>query len=66
MCCSSGFAAPAYTDISYHLVDTIRLEDDEMMPHFIRDWMSSPIVIVDPNTTVSNVMTQMRHLQRRS
>lgn len=30
------------------------------MPHLVRDWMSSPIVVVDPDTTVSYAMTLMR------
>ena len=30
------------------------------MPHHVRDWMSSPVVVVDPDTTVSYAMTLMR------
>lgn len=30
------------------------------MPHTVRDWMSSPVVVVDPDTTVSYAMTLMR------
>ena len=30
------------------------------MPHLVRDWMSSPVVVVDPDTTVSYAMTLMR------
>lgn len=30
------------------------------MPHTVRDWMSSPVVVVDPDTVVSYAMTLMR------
>lgn len=30
------------------------------MPHLVRDWMSSPVVVVDPDTTVKYAMTLMR------
>lgn len=30
------------------------------MPYLVRDWMSSPVVVVDPDTTVSYAMTLMR------
>ena len=30
------------------------------MPHLVRYWMSSPVVVVDPDTTVSYAMTLMR------
>lgn len=30
------------------------------MPHLVRDWMKSPVVVVDPDTTVSYAMTLMR------
>ena len=30
------------------------------MPHHVRDWMSSPVVVVDPDTSVSYAMTLMR------
>ena len=30
------------------------------MPHLVRDWMSTPVVVVDPDTTVSYAMTLMR------
>ena len=30
------------------------------MPHLVRDWMSSPVVVVDPDTSVSYAMTLMR------
>lgn len=30
------------------------------MPHTVRDWMSSPVVVVDPDTSVSHAMTLMR------
>ena len=30
------------------------------MPHTVRDWMSSPVVVVDPDTGVSYAMTLMR------
>jgi isocitrate dehydrogenase len=30
------------------------------MPHTVRDWMSTPAVVVDPDTTVSYAMTLMR------
>ncbi|HLA87424.1 MAG TPA: CBS domain-containing protein [Anaerolineales bacterium] len=30
------------------------------MPHLVRDWMSSPVVVVDPDSSVSYAMTLMR------
>jgi CBS domain-containing protein len=30
------------------------------MPHLVRDWMSSPVVVVDPDSSVSHTMTLMR------
>ncbi len=30
------------------------------MPHTVRDWMSSPVVVVDSDTSVSYAMTLMR------
>ena len=30
------------------------------MPHTVRDWMSSPVIVVDPDTSVSYAMTLMR------
>ncbi len=30
------------------------------MPHTIRDWMSTPVVVVDADTSVSHAMTLMR------
>ncbi len=30
------------------------------MPHLIRDWMSSPVVVVDPDSSVSYALTLMR------
>lgn len=30
------------------------------MPHLVRDWMSSPVVVVDPDSTVSYAATLMR------
>src|SRR3990172_7169317 len=30
------------------------------MPHTVRDWMSSPVVVVDPDTSVSYALTLMR------
>lgn len=30
------------------------------MPHTVRDWMSSPVIVVDPDTSVSHTMTLMR------
>ncbi|GAB4542461.1 MAG: hypothetical protein Fur002_12770 [Anaerolineales bacterium] len=30
------------------------------MPHYVRDWMSSPVVVVDPDSSVSYAMTLMR------
>lgn len=30
------------------------------MPHTVRDWMSSPAIVVDPDTSVSHAMTLMR------
>jgi CBS domain-containing protein len=36
------------------------------MPHSVRDWMSRPVVVVDPDTTVSYAMTLMRRRGIRS
>lgn len=30
------------------------------MSHTVRDWMSSPVIVVDPDTSVSHAMTLMR------
>jgi len=30
------------------------------MPHTVRDWMSSPVVVIDPDNSVSYAMTLMR------
>lgn len=30
------------------------------MPHLVRDWMSSPVVVVDPDSSVSYAATLMR------
>jgi CBS domain-containing protein len=30
------------------------------MPHTVRDWMSSPVVVVDPDSTVKYALTLMR------
>ncbi len=30
------------------------------MPHLVRDWMSSPVIVVDPDSSVSYAMTLMR------
>ena len=30
------------------------------MPHQVRDWMSSPVVVVDPDSTVKYALTLMR------
>ena len=30
------------------------------MPHLVRDWMSKPIVVVDPDSSVSHALTLMR------
>ena len=30
------------------------------MPHTVSDWMSSPVVVIDPDTSVSHAMTLMR------
>ena len=30
------------------------------MPHFVREWMSSPVVVVDPDSSVSYALTLMR------
>jgi CBS domain-containing protein len=30
------------------------------MPHLVRDWMSSPVVVVDPDSSVSYAITLMR------
>ncbi len=30
------------------------------MPHTVRDWMSSPVIVVDPDSRASHAMTLMR------
>ena len=30
------------------------------MPHLVRDWMSTPVIVVDPDSSVSYAMTLMR------
>ncbi len=30
------------------------------MPHTVRDWMSKPVIVVDPDSSVSHAMTLMR------
>ncbi len=30
------------------------------MPHTVRDWMSSPVIVVDPDSSVSYALTLMR------
>ncbi|MEW5938222.1 MAG: CBS domain-containing protein [Chloroflexota bacterium] len=30
------------------------------MPHLVRDWMSKPVIVVDPDSSVSYAMTLMR------
>ncbi|HNB53705.1 MAG TPA: CBS domain-containing protein, partial [Anaerolineales bacterium] len=30
------------------------------MHHFVRDWMKSPIIVVDPDSSVSHALTLMR------
>jgi len=30
------------------------------MPHLVRDWMSTPVVVVDPDSSVSYALTLMR------
>ncbi|HTP00929.1 MAG TPA: CBS domain-containing protein [Anaerolineales bacterium] len=30
------------------------------MSHYVRDWMSAPVIVVDPDTSVSHAMTLMR------
>ena len=30
------------------------------MPHIVRDWMSTPVIVIDPDTSVSHAMTLMR------
>src|SRR5512140_3136773 len=30
------------------------------MPHTVREWMSSPVVVIDPDTSVSHAVTLMR------
>ncbi len=36
------------------------------MPHTVRDWMSTPVVVVDPDTTVTYAMSLMRRRRIRS
>jgi CBS domain-containing protein len=33
---------------------------EENMPHLVSDWMSTPVVVIDPDTSVSYAMTLMR------
>jgi len=30
------------------------------MPHLVRDWMSRPVIVVDPDSSVSHALTLMR------
>lgn len=30
------------------------------MPHLVRDWMSKPVIVVDPDSSVSHALTLMR------
>lgn len=30
------------------------------MPHFVRDWMSKPVIVVDPDCSVTYALTLMR------
>ncbi|MBI3162147.1 MAG: CBS domain-containing protein [Chloroflexi bacterium] len=36
------------------------------MPHTVRDWMRSPVIVVDPDSSVSYAMTLMRRRNIRS
>ena len=36
------------------------------MPNLVRDWMSSPVIVVDADTSVSHAMTLMRRLKINS
>ncbi|MEW5830134.1 MAG: CBS domain-containing protein [Chloroflexota bacterium] len=36
------------------------------MPHTVRDWMSSPVIVIDPDTSVSYAATLMRRRGIRS
>ncbi len=36
------------------------------MPNTVRDWMSSPVVVVDPDSSVSHAMTLMRRREIHS
>jgi len=36
------------------------------MPHLVRDWMSSPVVVVDPDSSVSHALTLMRRREIHS
>lgn len=36
------------------------------MPHLVRDWMSSPVIVVDPDSSVSYALTLMRRRRIRS
>ena len=36
------------------------------MPHLVRDWMSSPVVVIDPDSSVSYALTLMRRREIHS
>jgi len=36
------------------------------MPHLVRDWMSSPVIVVDPDSSVSHALTLMRRREIHS
>src|SRR5215510_12655431 len=36
------------------------LLEEILMPHTVRDWMSSPVVVVDPDSSVKYALTLMR------
>ena len=36
------------------------------MPHLVRDWMSRPVIVVDPDSSVSHALTLMRRREIHS
>jgi CBS domain-containing protein len=41
-------------------MQALPIQKERNMPHTVRDWMSHPVVVVDPDTSVSHALTLMR------
>jgi CBS domain-containing protein len=38
----------------------MQISEEEPMPNTVRDWMSSPVIVVDPDSSVKYALTLMR------